>query len=230
MDYLFEGLINALKLIFAFDYEVMNCTWVSLKISFVAIILASLIGVPLGFFIGANNFKGKKIVITLFNTLMALPTVVVGLFVFSFVSRQGPLGVLRLLFTPTAMIIGQFILATPIITALSISAIQGIDPRIRITLITLGARSYQVVFALMLEARFAIMAAVIAGFGRIIGEVGSAMMLGGNIRGYTRSITTAIALETSKGEFSLGLSLGIILLTVALSVNIMLRFLQQRTT
>jgi tungstate transport system permease protein len=228
MDYLFGGLTTALKLIFTFDHEVMNCTWVSLKISSVAIIMASLIGVPLGFLIGANNFRGKKTVITLFNTLMALPTVVVGLLVFSLISRQGPLGILGLLFTPTAMIIGQFILSTPIITALSISAIQGIDPRIRTTLITLGARSHQVLLALMLEARFAIMAAVIAGFGRIIGEVGSAMMLGGNIKGYTRSITTAIALETSKGEFSLGLALGIILLTVALSVNIMLRYLQQR--
>jgi len=228
MDYLFGGLNTALKLIFTFDNEVMNCTWVSLKISSVAILLASLIGVPLGFLIGANNFRGKKTVITLFNTMMALPTVVVGLLVFSFISRQGPLGTLGLLFSPTAMIIGQFILSTPIITALSISAIQGIDPRIRTTLITLGARSYQVLLALMLEARFAIMAAVIAGFGRIIGEVGSAMMLGGNIKGYTRSITTAIALETSKGEFSLGLALGIILLTVALSVNIMLRYLQQR--
>jgi len=230
MDYLREGLATALKLIFTFDPEVMNCTWISLKVSSIAILLASLVGVPLGFLIGINQFKGKKTVITLFNTLMALPTVVVGLFVFSFISRQGPLGILGLLFTPTAMIIGQFILATPIITALSISAIQGIDPRIRVTAITLGARSYQIVTALMLEARFAIMAALIAGFGRIIGEVGSAMMLGGNIRGYTRSITTAIALETSKGEFSLGLSLGIILLTVALSVNIMLRYLQQKTT
>jgi len=230
MDYLREGLTTALKLIFTFDPEVMNCTWVSLKISSVAIIFASLVGIPLGFLIGSNEFKGKRTVITLFNTMMALPTVVVGLFVFSFISRQGPLGILGLLFTPTAMIIGQFILATPIIIALSISAIQGIDPKVRITAITLGARSYQVVITIMQEARFAIMAALIAGFGRIIGEVGSAMMLGGNIRGYTRSITTAIALETSKGEFSLGLALGIILLTVALSVNIMLRYLQQKTS
>jgi len=229
MDYLGEGLTTALKLIFAFDYEVINCTWISLKVSSIAILLASLIGIPLSFLIEINEFKGKKTVIILFNTMMALPTVVVGLFVFSFVSRQGPLGILGLLFTPTAMIIGQFILATPIITALSISAIQGVDPKVRITAITLGAHSYQVMMAIMLEARFAIMAAIIAGFGRIIGEVGSAMMLGGNIRGYTRSITTAIALETSKGEFSLGLALGIILLTVALSVNIILRYLQQRT-
>lgn len=230
MDYLWGGLTTALKLIFTFDHEVISCTWVSLSVSSIAILLASLIGVPLAFLIGINEFKGKRMIITLFNTMMALPTVVVGLFVFSLISRQGPLGVLGLLFTPIAMMIGQFILATPIITALAISAIQGIDPRIKMTAVTLGARSYQITFALMLEARFAIMAAIIAGFGRIIGEVGSAMILGGNIRGYTRSITTAIALETSKGEFSLGLALGIILLTVALSVNIILRYLQQRTS
>ena len=229
MEYLWVALITALKLIITFDNEVMNCTWVSLRVSSIAIILSSVVGIPLGFLIGANAFKGKRIVITLFNTLMALPTVVVGLFVFSFISRQGPFGMLGLLFTPTAMIIGQFILATPIITALSISAIQGIDPRIRITALSLGARPHQILLALMLEARFAIMAAIIAGFGRIIGEVGAAMMLGGNIKFYTRSITTAIALETSKGEFSLGLALGIILLTVALSVNMMLRYLQQKT-
>lgn len=230
MDYLWGGLTTALKLIFTFDQEVISCTWVSLSVSSIAILLASLIGVPLAFLIGINEFKGKRMIITLFNTMMALPTVVVGLFVFSLISRQGPIGVLGLLFTPIAMMIGQFILATPIITALAISAIQGIDPRIKMTAVTLGARSYQITFALMLEARFAIMAAIIAGFGRIIGEVGSAMILGGNIRGYTRSITTAIALETSKGEFSLGLALGIILLTVALSVNIILRYLQQRTS
>lgn len=230
MDYLWGGLTTALKLIFTFDHEVISCTWVSLSVSSIAILLASLIGVPLAFLIGINEFKGKRMIITLFNTMMALPTVVVGLFVFSLISRQGPIGVLGLLFTPIAMMIGQFILATPIITALAISAIQGIDPRIKMTAVTLGARSYQITFALMLEARFAIMAAIIAGFGRIIGEVGSAMILGGNIRGYTRSITTAIALETSKGEFSLGLALGIILLAVALSVNIILRYLQQRTS
>jgi len=230
MDYLFEGLVTALKLIFTFNHEVINCTWVSLKVSSIAIIFASIVGIPIGILIGSNEFKGKRTTITLFNTMMALPTVVVGLFVFSFISRKGALGVLGLLFTPTAMAIGQFIIATPIIIALSISAVQGIDPRVRITAITLGASSYQVVITIMREARFAIIAAIIAGFGRIIGEVGSAMMLGGNIRGYTRSITTAIALETSKGEFTLGLALGIILLTVALSINIMLRYLQQKTS
>lgn len=227
MDYLFNAFITALQLIVTFDHEVMNCTLVSLKVSCIAVFFATIIGLPLGFLIALNQFIGKKTIITLLNTLMALPTVVVGLFVFAFVSRQGPLGVLGLLFTPTAMVVGQFILATPIITALSISAVQGVDPKIKITALALGARSFQVVIPIIAEARFAIMAAIIAGFGRIIGEVGSAMMLGGNIRGFTRSITTAIALETSKGEFGLGLALGIILITVALSINMLLRTLQQ---
>ena len=229
MQYLWEGFSTALKLIFTLDSEVINCTLVSLKVSSIAVLLASLVALPLSFVIVINEFRGKRAVITLFDTLMAMPTVVVGLFVFSFISRQGPLGVLGLLFTPAAMIIGQFILSTPLITALSISALQGVDPRVRITALALGARSYYVTLTLMREARFAIVAAIIAGFGRIIGEVGSAMMLGGNIRGYTRTITTAIALETSKGQFSLGLALGIILLIVALSVNVVLRYLQHKT-
>jgi tungstate transport system permease protein len=229
LQYLWEGFTTALKLIFTLDSEVINCTLVSLKVSSIGVLLASLVALPLSFVIVINEFRGKRAVITLFDTLMAMPTVVVGLFVFSFISRQGPLGVLGLLFTPAAMIIGQFILSTPLITALSISALQGVDPRVRITALALGARSYYVTLTLMREARFAIVAAIIAGFGRIIGEVGSAMMLGGNIRGYTRTITTAIALETSKGQFSLGLALGIILLIVALSVNVVLRYLQHKT-
>jgi tungstate transport system permease protein len=229
MDYLLDGIVTALQLIVTIDAEVTHCTLVSLRVSAIAILLASLVGLPCSFLIGIYDFKGKKTLITLVNTLMAIPTVVIGLFVFSFVSRQGPLGVLGLLFTPAAMVIGQFLLATPIIIALSFAAIQGIDPRIKMTALALGARSHQVIVTLLLEARYAIIAAVIAGFGRVIGEVGSAMMLGGNIRGYTRTISTAIALETSKGEFSLGIALGMILLTVALSVNIALRYLQQRS-
>jgi len=229
MDYLLDGIATALQLIVTLDAEVTHCTLVSLQVSAIAILLASLVGLPCSFLIGMYDFKGKKTVITLFNTLMAIPTVVIGLFVFSFISRQGPLGVLGLLFTPAAMVIGQFLLATPIVVALSYAAIQGIDPRVKMTALTLGARSHQVIITLLLEARFAIIAAVIAGFGRVIGEVGSAMMLGGNIRGYTRTISTAIALETSKGEFSLGLALGMILLTVALSVNIALRYLQHKS-
>ena len=139
MDYLVNAFLTALKLIVTLDYEVINCTLVSLKVSCIAVFFSTLIGIPLGFLISLNQFRGKKSLITLLNTMMALPTVVVGLFVFACISRQGPLGVLGLLFTPTAMVIGQFILATPIITALSISAVQGVDPRIKITALALGA-------------------------------------------------------------------------------------------
>jgi len=228
MEYLLEGVRQAFELILTLDREIVTITCISLKISTIAIICASVAGVPLGFIIGINKFRGRSIVITILNTLMALPTVVIGLLVYSMVSNKGPLGPLGLLFTPAAMIIGQLILATPIIMALTISATQGIDPRVKSTATVLGANSFQSGIAIVLEARFAIIAAVVAGFGRIIGEVGASMMLGGNIRGYTRNIPTAIALETSKGEFSLGLALGFILLTVALIINFFLRFLQSK--
>ena len=228
MEYLLDGFINALKLIFSLDREVFSITFISIKISTSAILLSSVIGVPLGFLIGINSFKGKGVLITLFNTLMAFPTVVVGLMVYSMISNKGPFGTFDLLFTPYAMIIGQFILAVPIITALTISAVQGVDPRIKKTAVALGANGFQSIMAIALESRFAIIAAIAAGFGRVIGEVGASMMLGGNIKGYTRNIPTAIALETSKGEFSIGLALGFILLSVALIVNLFIRFIQSR--
>jgi tungstate transport system permease protein len=228
MEYFLEGVRHAFELILTLDREIVTITFISLNISTIAIICASVTGVPVGFIIGINKFRGRSIVITILNTLMAFPTVVVGLLVYSMVSHKGPLGPLGLLFTPTAMIIGQFILATPIIMALTISATQGIDPKVKSTAMVLGANSFQSGIAIVLEARFAIIAAVIAGFGRIIGEVGASMMLGGNIRGYTRNITTAIALETSKGEFSLGMALGFILLTVALIINFLLRLMQSK--
>ena len=166
--------------------------------------------------------------VTLLNTLMALPTVVVGLLLFGLLSRQGPLGDWGLLFTPVAMILGQMVLATPIVANYVHAAVVGADARILPTLRSLGASPWQAARQLLREVRFGIMAAVIAGFGRVIAEVGVAMMLGGNIRGTTRTMTTTIALETSKGEFVFGLSLGLILMTVALLVNLGLQFLQQR--
>jgi tungstate transport system permease protein len=228
MEYLWQGLQNAFALITTIDSEVLMITFTSLKISAIAIIFASCIGIPVGFLIGMYRFYGRDFIITIFNTLMALPTVVVGLFVYAMIFRQGPLGILGLLFTPAAMVIGQFLLATPIVTALTISATQGVDPRIRTTATVLGASSFQSALAILIDGRFAFMAAIIAGFGRVIGEVGSSMILGGNIRGYTRNIPTAIALETSKGEFGLALALGFILLAVALSINFLLRFFQSK--
>jgi len=228
LDFIFEGFKQSVYLLISLDREVIGITFLSLKISLIATLLASLIGVPLGFIIGAYQFPGKSALITFFNTLLSFPTVVVGLFVFAFISRQGPLGFLGLLFTPTAMIIGQFILAIPIITALTISAVQGIDERVRLTALTLGANRIQTSIAILSETRFALIAAIIAGFSRIIGEVGSAIMLGGNIRNYTRTITTAIALETSKGEFGFAIALGLILMLVSFFVNLIFRYFQKR--
>lgn len=223
-----EGLRKALELIFALDPEILGIVFVSLKVSLIATLLATIAGVPLGFIVAINEFRGKKVVTVLLNTLMALPTVVVGLFVYAFISRQGPAGALGLLFSPSAIILGDLLIGTPIIAAFTLSAVQGLDQKIHMTATTLGANKLQVAMAILAEARFGVFAAIIAGFGRVIAEVGSAIMLGGNIKGYSRTITTAIALETSKGEFGFGFALGIILLVVALSINILFHYFQKK--
>jgi len=227
MDYIIDGIKKAILLIFTADREIFSIVLVSLRVSCVAIIFAIVIGVPLGFIIATKQFPGKRTIATILNTLMALPAVVVGLTVYAFLSRRGPLGMFGLLFTQTAMAIGQIVLATPIIAALTMSAIQGVDIKVRRTALTLGATGIQAAWVVLSEAKFGLMSAIIAGFGRIIAEIGSAMMLGGNIKGSTRTITTAIALETSKGEFGLGIALGIILLIIAFGINILLHRLQK---
>ena len=214
-------------MIVSLDPEVVSAVRTSLSVALWSVLLASLAGIPAGVVIGACKFPLKRLVLTCLNTLMALPTVVVGLVVYGMISRQGPLGELGLLFTPTAMVIGQSILAAPIIANYTVSAIQGADRRILPTAMTLGAGPLHGFLLLVREVRFGIMAAVIAGFGRVIAEVGAAMMLGGNIRGYTRTMTTAIALETSKGEFAFGLALGLVLMVTALGVNLFLNLLQE---
>ncbi|MFH1624491.1 MAG: ABC transporter permease [Pseudomonadota bacterium] len=226
MEYISVGILKAFGLIFSLDREVFSITILSLRVSATAICFGSLVGIPIGFIIGTEQFPGKGGVITLFNTLMAFPTVVVGLLLYSFISRQGPLGPLGLLFTPWAMVMGQFILAAPIIVALTISATQGIDPRVRLTALSMGANSLQTTWTILSETRFALISAVTAGFGRVITEVGCALMVGGNIRGYTRTMTTAIALETGKGDFAFALALGFILLIVAFLVNVVFHRLQ----
>jgi len=226
--YIIEGIEKAFQLIFALDREIFAIVLRSLRISLTAIILASLMGGPLGFLMAVKDYWGKKFTVVLVNTLLALPTVVVGLIVYSLISRRGPMGVFGILYTPSAMIIGQFVLATPIIIALTYSAVQGIDKRVRNTSLTLGATESQSAWMVIKEARYAVLAAVITGFGRVIAEVGAAMMLGGNIKGSTRTMTTAIALETSKGEFGFGIALGIILLIIAFSINILLHYFQSK--
>jgi tungstate transport system permease protein len=228
LSYLLDSLIKALELIFSFDREVRMAVWTSLYTSGCATVLSGLAGIPIGLWLGISRFRGRRLAITLLNTLMALPTVVVGLVLFGLFSRQGPLGPLGLLFTPLAMIAGQTVLAAPIVANLVLAAVNGADQRIINTALTLGATRLQAARQLLREIRFGVMAAVIAGFGRVVAEVGVAMMLGGNIRNSTRTMTTAIALETSKGEFAFGLALGMILLGVALLVNMGLNLLQQR--
>lgn len=228
MNYLWQGFVDAIRLILTFDSELVWICLVSIRVSLCAIILATLAGVPLGLIIGTSEFYGKRLVTIFLNTLMALPTVVVGLFIYSLISRSGPLGSLGLLYTPAAMITGQFILATPIIAALTLSAVKNTDSRVRMTALTLGASGWQVRMTVLSESRYAIMAALIAGFGRIFAEVGVSMMLGGNIKLYTRNITTAIAFWNQKGEFALGLALGIILLFIAFMMNVIFHWFQSR--
>ena len=230
MEYLAEAITGALQLIISLDREVFTITLLSLRVAVSATIIAAVLGIPLAYFVATREFRGKGVLITVFNTLMALPTVVVGLFCYSFLSRKGPLGFLDLLFTPSGIILGDVILAFPLIVGLTIAAVNSVDPRAKITAASLGASPRQVSWTILAEARFGLMAALFNGFGRVVAEVGSAMMLGGNIRGYTRTITTAIALETSKGEFAFGMALGMILLTLALSVNLLFRRLQSVKT
>ena len=228
MVFIIEGIQKAFQLILTLDREIFIIVLVSLRVSLTAVVLASLLGVYLGFLMAVKDYWGKRFSVSLVNTLLALPTVVVGLIVYSLISRRGPLGVFGLLYSPSAMIIGQFILATPIIIALTHSAVQGIDKRVRNTALTLGATESQSAWMVIKEARYAVLAAVITGFGRVIAEVGAAMMLGGNIKGSTRTMTTAIALETSKGEFGFGIALGIILLIIAFSINTLLHYFQSK--
>ncbi len=228
MDFILSGAINGLKLILQLNSEVIDITWVSLRVSLTAIALSAVAAVPLGVLIAQKSFPGKRAVLVVFNTLMALPTVVVGLLVYGLLSARGPLGTLELLYTPWAMVLAQGVLAFPLVTALVISAVTTLDARVHPTALTLGATRTQAAWAVLKEARFAVLAALAAGFGRVVTEVGAAIMVGGNIRHYTRTLTTAIALETAQGDFARGMALGMILLAVALGVNLVSYHLQAR--
>ncbi len=219
---------EALLLLFSGDQELWTVIGISFSVSLRAILMAAPIALVIAFVLAHVRFPGRRLLISTFNTLLALPAVVVGLTVYMLLSRAGPLGEWRLLFTQDAMVIGQFILALPILVAMGHSAIQAADRRAWETAITLGATPWRAMLTLMHEVRFGLFSAVIAAFGRIIAEVGSSMMVGGNILNYTRNIPTAIALETSKGEFAQGIALGIVLLGLALMLNFALTFFQGR--
>jgi len=226
MDYLLHGLATAFGLILRLDTEVYTVVMTSLYVSLAAVLLASVVALPLGIVTANTQFRGKRTLLHTLNTLMAVPTVVVGLLLYGLLGRQGVLGELGLLYTPAAVILGEAVLITPIIWNMTVAAIAGTDPRLALTCRALGANRWQESWLFVREARFGIIAAVVMGFGRAIGEVGIAMMLGGNIAGFTRTMTTAIALETSKGEFELALALGILLLAVSFLVNMVFQRLQ----
>jgi len=225
---IWDGLTKAVQLLISLDPAVMEVAGRSLTISATACLLASLICIPLGSLIHFHHFRGKRVLINIIQTLFSVPTVLVGLFLLVLLSRAGPLGELGILFTPTAMVIGQMILITPLLLGLTISALSGVSKEIADTATSLGASGSQAIRLVLKEARYAVLAAVMLGFARAISEVGCALMVGGNIRGATRVITTVISLEAGKGNLELAIALGIILLLLALIINIVLNRLQQR--
>ncbi len=228
MDIITEGIKQAFILLFTFDPEVIGITWLSLTVSGTATLISLLIGVSLGTMIALTQFPGRRIVVSLINTGMGLPPVVVGLFVTIFLWRNGPLGFMEILYTPMAIIIAQAIIATPIVMGISLAAIQNLPANLRLQILALGATRLQMVWLLVKEARLPLLAAIMAGFGGVISEVGASIMVGGNIKGYTRVLTTATVMETSKGNFDIAMALGVILLLLAFFINAVLTYVQQR--
>lgn len=228
MGLIWDGVKQAVWLLITGDPEVLGITLLSLQISGTATLLSLLAGIPLGTLIALAHFPGRSVVISLVNTGMGLPPVVVGLFVSIFLWRSGPLGVLELLYTPTAIVIAQFIIAAPIVTGLTLAAVQQIPPQFRLQMLALGASRAQLLWVLLREARLPMLAAMMAGFGGVISEIGASMMVGGNIRGQTRVLTTATVLETGKGNFEVAIALSLILLGITFLVNWGLTWIQQR--
>jgi tungstate transport system permease protein len=229
-DSIIEGFKKAFFLIATFDPELLDIISLSLRVSCLALIIATLLGLPIAALMGLKRLPLRGIFISLMNTFMGLPPVVVGLFLYLILSRSGPLGFMGLLYSPLAMIIAQTILALPIVASISHSAIVNVDPIIRHASLTLGASPVQVTINVIREARYGIMSGVIAAFGRLMAEVGAVIIVGGNIAGYTRVMTTTIALETDKGNFELAIALGIILLILSLIINMGLYLIQKKGT
>lgn len=228
MGLIWQGFLKAGELIFGFDAEVWSITWLSLKISGYATLISLALGMPLGILLALARFAGRSVAVAVINTGMGLPPVVVGLFVSIFLWRSGPLGFLDLIYSPTAMVLAQVIIALPIVAGLTMASFQALDPRLALQLLGIGASRHQVLWLLCKEARLPLLAAVMAGFGGVISEVGASMMVGGNIRGETRVLTTATVLETGKGNFDVAIALGVILLALTFAINIALTRLQQR--
>jgi tungstate transport system permease protein len=228
MDLILEGIKKAFWLLITFDPEVMGITLLSLQVSGSATFFSLFIGISIGATVALSRFPGRRIVVSIINTGMALPPVVVGLFVTIFLWRNGPLGVLGVLYTPTAMIIAQTVIAAPIVTGITLAAIQQLPQKLRLQILALGATRIQMVWILIKEAKLPLLAAVMAGFGGVISEVGASIMVGGNIKGYSRVLTTATVMETSRGNFDIAIALGIILILLAYFINLILTQIQQR--
>jgi tungstate transport system permease protein len=221
-----EATLQAFRWLLEGDSTIWGIVGVSLRVAMLALLSVTPLAILAGFGLATLQFPGRRALIVLVQTMLALPTVVVGLIVYLLLTRNGPMGSFELLFTQQGMVIGQALLAFPILTAMTLSAVQGIDARASETARTLGASPLRAALTVLTEARFAVMAAIATGFGRVLSEIGCAMMVGGNIAGITRNITTAIALETSKGEFAQGIALGVVLVALALGVNFGIAFLQ----
>ena len=228
MDLILEGIKKAFWLLITFDPEVMRITLLSLQVSGTATLISLLFGITIGTAVALSRFPGRRFAVSLINTGMGLPPVVVGLFVTIFLWRNGPLGVLEILYTPTAMIIAQTVIATPIVMGITLAAIQQLPKKLRLQILALGATRLQMVWILIKEAKLPLLAAVMAGFGGVISEVGASIMVGGNIKGYSRVLTTATVMETSRGNFEIAIALGIILLLLAYFINLILTQIQQR--
>ena len=228
MELIWQGLAKAIDLVFGFDAEVWAITWLSLKISGGATGISLLLGMPIGVALATVRFPGRSIAVALVNTGMGLPPVVVGLFVSLFLWRSGPLGFLELIYSPTAMVVAQVIIAFPIVAGLTMASFQSLDPKLSLQLLGIGASKPQLLWLLCKEAKLPLLAAVMAGFGGVISEVGASMMVGGNIRGQTRVLTTATVLETGMGNFDIAIALSVILLSLTFAINLILTRIQQR--
>ena len=228
MDLILEGIYKAFYLLFTLDPEVMGVTFLSLQISGTATLISLFVGISVGTTVALAEFPGRKFVVSLINTGMGLPPVVVGLFVTIFLWRNGPLGFLGILYTPAAMILAQAVIATPIVMGITLAAIQALPRNLRLQILALGATRIQMVWILVKEAKLPLLAGVMAGFGGVISEVGASIMVGGNIKGYSRVLTTATVMETSRGNFDIAIALGIILLLLAYIINLILTHIQQR--
>ncbi|HOK07924.1 MAG TPA: ABC transporter permease [Syntrophales bacterium] len=228
MDLILEGIWKAVNLIVTLDPEVLGITLLSLKVSGTATLISLFLGISSGTAVALTRFPGRKIVVSMINTGMGLPPVVVGLLVTIFLWRNGPFGFLEILYTPTAIVVAQAIIATPIVTGITLAAMQNLPPNLRLQILALGATRMQMLWILIKEARLPLLAAVMAGFGGVISEVGASIMVGGNIKGYSRVLTTATVMETGRGNFDVAIALSIILLLLAYLINYLLTRIQQR--